>query len=148
MNTRKALVILGFVLATTPMLSVAQADEIRSDQATKLTFNQSVQIPGSVLPAGTYLFMRAGNVSGDGNIIRIFNSDRTKLYATLLTISTLRANRIDKTELIFAERGATQPKAILAWYFPGRDDGHEFVYPRQEEKELARARQENVVAGD
>ncbi len=35
------------------MLPVTRASE--EDQATKLTFSESVQIPGRVLPAGTYL---------------------------------------------------------------------------------------------
>jgi hypothetical protein len=55
MINRKAFVVLGLALASLLVLSDAHASEI--DQATKLTFSQSVQIPGQVLPAGTYWFV-------------------------------------------------------------------------------------------
>jgi hypothetical protein len=45
------LLVLGFLTA----LPAARADE--SNQATKVTFSQPIQIPGRVLPAGTYWFM-------------------------------------------------------------------------------------------
>ena len=76
---------------------------IGSGQATKLPFNQSAQIPGGVLPAGTYWFTRAGTFRGEGNVIQIFNSDLTKLCATSIAISILCAKGIDKTEFIFIE---------------------------------------------
>ena len=57
MNTRKAFITAGLVLASLIMLPVAHADEW--DQASQLTFSQSVQIPGRVLPAGTYWFVLA-----------------------------------------------------------------------------------------
>jgi len=146
MNTRKSLIIVGLVLAIASMLPVAQADEL--DQATELTFNQSVQIPGRTLPAGTYWFVRAYTSTGQRNLIRIFNSDRSELYATVSTITTTRAKRTDKTALTFGEQDASQPKAILTWFYPGRETGHEFVYQKQEQRDLARGRQETVVAGD
>ena len=51
MNTRKAFITLGLALAFVMMLPSARASE--RDQATEITFNQSVQIPGRVLPVGT-----------------------------------------------------------------------------------------------
>jgi hypothetical protein len=81
MNTRKAFITLSLVLASLVMLPVAHADEW--DQASKLTFSQSVQIPGRVLPAGTYWFILADSIA-DRNIVQIFNSDRSMLYATIL----------------------------------------------------------------
>jgi hypothetical protein len=146
MNTRKFFITLGFVLATAFTLPVVHADE--TDQATKLTFSQSVQIPGRVLPAGTYWFVRADTFIGQPNIIRIFNSDKSMVYATVFTIATLRATPTDKTELKLVQSDPSQPKAILTWFYPGRETGHEFVYPKQQQKELSRAMQETVVAGD
>jgi hypothetical protein len=57
MKTQKTFITLGLVLASVIMLPAARANEY--DQATKLTFNQSIQIPGRVLPAGTYWFVLA-----------------------------------------------------------------------------------------
>jgi len=88
---------------------------IWSGQATKLPFNQSAQIPGGVLPAGTYLFMRAGTFRGEGNVIQIFNSDRTKLRATSIAINILCATGIDKTELIFIEGPGRFTALVPIW---------------------------------
>jgi len=86
MNTRKALITMGWLLASVIMLPSAWADEY--DQATKLSFNQSFQVPGRVLPAGTYWFVLAEEPA-NRNIVRIFNSDRSTLYATIFTINTV-----------------------------------------------------------
>jgi hypothetical protein len=117
MNTRKAFITLGLLLAFVMMLSSARASE--RDQATEITFSQSVQIPGRVLPAGTYRFVVSdGNTSR--NIVQIFNSDRSVLYATVLTINTESLTTTDKTTITFAEREPMQPQTILSWFYPGR----------------------------
>jgi hypothetical protein len=97
------------------------------------------------LPAGTYLFILAGNDS-DRNIVQIFNSDRTALYATLQTIATERQDATGDTTLALAEQGAGKPEVLLKWFYPGETTGNEFVYPKQEEKDLAQDRQQIVVA--
>jgi hypothetical protein len=144
MNTRKTISILGLLLAFTIILPVARADEF--DQATKLTFSQSVQIPGRVLPAGTYWFVLADTSIANRNIIHIFNSDRSTLYATVSTITADRAQPSDHTAITFAERQSTQPSAIVTWFYPGRQSGHEFVYPKSEEQELAQGKHQTVMA--
>jgi hypothetical protein len=144
MNTRKAISILGLLLAFGIILPVARASEF--DQATKLTFSQSVQIPGRVLPAGTYWFVLADTSIANRNIIHIFNSDRSTLYATVSTITADRAQPSDHTAITFAERQSTQPSAIVTWFYPGRQSGHEFVYPKSEEQELAQGKHQTVMA--
>jgi hypothetical protein len=36
----------------------------------------------------------------------------------------------------------------VAWFFVGETEGHEFLYPKQEEQELARTAQKTFVTGD
>lgn len=144
MKINRAAFILGLMIAFGLMFELAaHADE--SDQSTKLTFSQPVQIPGQVLPAGTYLFMLAASDS-DRNIVQIFNSDKTALYATLETIPTEREDATGDTALAFAEQGDGKPEVLLKWFYPGETTGTEFVYPKQEEKALAQDRQQTVVA--
>ena len=57
MTTKKLFITLGLALASVVVLPTARADEY--DQASKLTFNKSIQIPGHVMPAGTYWFVLA-----------------------------------------------------------------------------------------
>jgi hypothetical protein len=143
MNTRKAFITVGLMLASLTMLPVAHADDW--DQASKLTFSQSVQIPGRVLPAGTYWFVLADSV-GNRNIIQVFNSDRSTLYATVLAVTAERPQATDNTTITLAERESMPTNAIVTWFYPGRNSGHEFVYSKSEEQELARATHQTTMA--
>jgi len=143
MNTRKAFITAGLMLASLIMLPVAHADEW--DQASKLTFSQSVQIPGRVLPAGTYWFVLADTV-GNRNIIQVFNSDRSTLYATVFAVTAERPHPSDNTTITFAKRESMPTNAIVTWFYPGRNSGHEFVYSKSEEQELARAKHQTIMA--
>jgi hypothetical protein len=137
------LVTLALILACVIVLPVARADQY--NQATQLTFSQPVQIPGRILPAGTYWFVLADNIA-DRNIIHIFNSDRSMLYATVQTITAERPQLTDRTTITFAERQSMQQNSIVTWFYPGRKSGHEFVYPKSVEQELAQASRYTVTA--
>ena len=144
MKINKGYIAVGLIIAFALFFELAaHADE--SDQATTITFSQAIQIPGQVLPAGTYLFKLASDDS-DQNIVQIFNADRTVLYATLQTVATERQEPTADTVVALAEQGAGQPDVLLKWFYPGRETGNEFVYPRQKEKELAQDQQQTIVA--
>ena len=143
MNNKTKLMILATMLGFLTMLPAARASE--EDQATELTFNKAVQIPGRVLPAGTYWFI-AVETNTAPNIIEVFNSDRSTLYATILTTNTERSNPTDDTSITFANRGSMQPETIVSWFYPGDKSGHEFVYSNQEERELAQVQHHTVMA--
>jgi len=144
MINRKAFAVLGLTLGSLIMLPNAHASE--TDQATMLTFSRSVQIPGQVLPAGTYLFVV--NPALGSKIVQIFSQDRSTRYATLQTISAEHLETVENTEITFADRGPMQPEAVVAWFYPGRSIGHEFLYSRQDRKEIAQAKQRTVAAGE
>jgi hypothetical protein len=143
MNTKKSFIALGLLLVSAFILPAARADEW--NEASKLTFNQSVQIPGRVLPAGTYWFMLFDSVS-NRNVVQIFNSDRSTLYATILTVSADRPKPTDHTALTFAERESMPSNAIVTWFYPGETSGHEFVYSKSEQQELAQAKHQTIMA--
>ena len=71
---------LALLVAFLILLPAARADQ--ANQATKVTFSQAVQIPGRVLPAGTYWFMLPEEVN-EHYQVRIYNADRTMIYATV-----------------------------------------------------------------
>jgi len=145
MNFRKTFAAFALMLAFLLLLPVARASE--NDQATKITFDHDVQIPGRVLPAGTYWFVLPYDIS-QHFLVHIYNSDGTVLITTLLTTSVEREKSTDKTEITFAERDPMQPEAIVTWFYPGRTVGHEFLYSKQEGKELALGNHQTVVVGD
>ena len=133
----------GIVLAFSAFLPMARADEW--NQKTELSFSQPIEIPGSVLPAGTYWFVLA-NSSSDRNLVEIFSSNWSQEYATLPTVPEYRAESTDKTQVDFAERPHDQPEALLTWYYPEQLTGHEFLYSRRQENRFARDIKEDVVA--
>jgi len=143
MKINKGYIAVGLIIAFALFFELAaHADE--SDQATIITFSQPVEIPGRVLPAGTYFFKLADSDS-NLNLVQIFNADRTVLYATLQTIATDRQEPTGDVVVALAEPGAGQPDALLKWFYPGLETGHEFVYPSQKEKELAQDKQQTIV---
>jgi len=131
------LALLGAMLAPS-----ARADAW--DRKTEITFSGPVEIPGvhlkgwGVLPAGTYVFKILDSQS-DRHIVQIFNKEQTIVYATILAIPNYRLRATDKTVVTFRERPAGQPEALRAWFYPGRNWGEEFVYPKSKAMELAKA---------
>jgi hypothetical protein len=112
-----------------------------------VTFNQPVQISGGVLPAGTYWFMLPKDNTPHDQV-RIYNSDRTIFYATVITVAAQRLQPTDKTTFTFAVREPKQPEAIIYWFYPDSTTGHELLYPSKMWKELAKNKQVTVDAGD
>ena len=129
-NTNNTWLVVIFCLAllcTLALPRAVMADD--SDQATKLTFNEPVQVPGQVLAAGTYWFILADKDS-DRNIVQIWNADRKHLVTTILAIPDYRREVPENTIINFEERRTGEPEAIQSWFYPGNDRGEEFVYPK------------------
>lgn len=144
MKINRGYIVAGLIIALSLFFELAaHADE--SDQTTPVTFSQPIQIAGQVLPAGSYLFKQA-NPDFDRNIVRIFNADRTALYATLQTIPTDREEPTSHTVVTLAEQGGGQPDVLLKWFYPGSQSGNQFLYPKQKENELAPDEQQTVEA--
>jgi len=120
----------------------AKADDW--NRKTVFTFSGPVEIPGvhltgwAVLPAGTYVFKILDSQS-DRHIVQIFNKDETTIYATILAIPNYRLKATDKSVITFRERPAGEPEALRAWFYPGRNWGEEFVYPKARAIVLAKA---------
>lgn len=79
------------------------------------------------------------------NLVQIFNADRSRLYATLQTISTERSEPTGDAVVTLAEQPNGRPDALLKLFYPGDTTGHEFVYPDQEEQQLTHCRQQTIV---
>jgi hypothetical protein len=146
MRINKFALLLGLAITLALFFEVAaHADEV--DQSTKITFSAPIQIPGKVLPAGTYLFKLAVlPAASDRDLVQILTSDGSRLIATLQTIPTERSDATDKTVVILADRADGIPDALVKWYFPAQTMGHEFVYSQHEEQQIAQSRQQTIEA--
>jgi hypothetical protein len=116
----------------------ATADEWNEE--TVLTFNEAVEIPGQVLPAGTYVF-RVADSQSDRDIVQISTEDQKHVLATVLAIPDYRAEPTDKTVVTFEERRSGSPEALRSWFYPGDIYGVQFVYPKSTQQYAAQSEQ-------
>jgi len=136
----KLSIIAGFMIAFALIFELAaHADE--ANQSTKLTFSQPVQVPGRILPAGTYEFVLQDSPA-NRNIVEILNADGTELLANIQTIPTERTKETDGTSITLAH---AQPAALLTWFYPGMETGHEFIYSKPVETQLSQDAKETLV---
>jgi hypothetical protein len=128
MHPFKALVSLFAVtLLGATALPSARADTW--NKKTVVTFSQAVEVPGKILPAGTYTFQLLDSQSYR-HIVQIFNADGSQIITTILAINNYRLQSTGDTVMKFSERPGDSPEALRAWFYPGDNFGQEFVYPR------------------
>ncbi len=117
--------LLSFILFGAILTPGARADQW--DKKTVVTFNDAVEIPGQVLPAGTYVFKLA-DLPNERHIVQIWNADEDQILATIMTIPKTRFEAPERTIFEFDERPSNSPAALKAWFYPGNSTGEEFTY--------------------
>ena len=141
---------IGFCMALLGATFSPNAGADAWNRKTTVTFSGPVEIPGvhlkgyDILPAGTYVF-KILDSAANRHIVQIFSEDEKTVYATILAIPNYRLKATDKTVITFRERPAGQPEALRAWFYPGRNYGEEFVYPKSRAVELAKETKEVVL---
>src|SRR5271163_2632949 len=135
------------------LIGAACSSSVKADdwnRKTVITFAEPVETPGvhaqgwAILPAGTYVFKILDSQS-DRHIVQIFNQDETVVCATILAIPNYRLQVTDKTVLTFRETPPGEPQVLRAWFYPGRNFGEEFVYPKERAIALAKVTNSPVL---
>ena len=135
MKIAKALIcLLAVTLFAAILLPSARAD--RWNKKTIITFSEAVEVPGKILPAGTYTF-RLLDSPADRHIVEIFNEDGSQIIVTTLAINDYRLRPTGQTVMKFNERQGDAPEALRAWFYPGDNFGQVFVYPKARAIQLA-----------
>src|SRR5437660_10237913 len=131
----------GAVLAVCTVLFCATlAPGARADQWDKktiVTFGDAVEIPGQVLPAGTYVFKLADTLA-DRHIVQIWNADETQIFATIRNIPNTRFEPPDTTIFEFDESSAASPSAVKVCFYPVDITGPELIYVRYSNNQYAK----------
>jgi hypothetical protein len=104
----------------------AKADE--RDQRTVVTVDQPVEVPGTVLPVGTYVFKLLDS-SSERKVVQVFNQDESHLITTFVGVPQYHQTPKGHTILTFAETAAHTPERLHEWFYPGENYGLEFNYP-------------------
>jgi LPXTG-motif cell wall-anchored protein len=107
---------------TVPTLS---ADPVY--KLTEVTFAQPVEIPGMVLPAGTYV-LKLLDPYMDQDIVRFYNPKMDHMYAMVFAVRAFRLEATNRPVVTLAERARGAPPAIKKWFASGQNWGEEFVY--------------------
>jgi hypothetical protein len=140
---QKALFVSALALFCSLFASGVKADDW--NKSTVITFSQPVEIPGQILPAGTYT-IKIVDIASERHVVQILNADGNKVIATVLAINNWRLRPTGDTVVKFAERVGDNPEAVKAWFYPGDNFGQEFVYPKHRAIELAIATKEPIPA--
>ena len=122
----------------------AFAQSMVVDSRTEFTFNAPVELPGTTLPPGTYVF-RFADPNTSRKVMQVFDKASNKTYGLYLTISAQRPQPSDEAELRFLETPAGKPAAVKTWWYPGNSIGREFIYPKEQARRLAMATNTTVL---
>jgi hypothetical protein len=113
----------------------AKADDW--DKKTVVTFDQDVEIPGQVLPAGTYVFKLLRR-SSNRSVVQVWSEGESQLLATLITIGDSCPNPSGDPYFVLDTSGTEEgfPPAIVSWFFAGSNDGRDFIYSGYSESRI------------
>jgi hypothetical protein len=106
---------------------------------TRVTFSQSVRVPGTVLNAGTYYFESAH--PNKQTIVRI-SDENGKMITQVMGVADF-TNKRNHDIIIFGNQDCGM-NAIKAWFYPGSGTGVRFVYPEDEAATIAASCKEPV----
>jgi hypothetical protein len=140
---KKAIAVLALAVFGLVCASGARADEW--NKKTVMTFSQPVEIPGQILPAGTYT-IKLVDIASERHVVQFLSADGIHVIATVLAINNWRLRPTGETVVKFAERSGDNPEALKAWFYPGDNFGQEFVYPKQRAIQLAIETKEPIPA--
>ncbi len=115
------------------------------NKKTFLTFSGPVQVPGTTLPAGTYMFKLA-DLESNRHVVQIFDKDGRQLLATFLTVPDYKLDVPKDNVVMFEERPRGMPQAMKAWWYVGDPTGEEFVYPKSQAWKIAKSTHEPVLS--
>ena len=135
------------VLCGAAILAACLAPAAQADEWTKLTyftFSAPVEMPGMVLPAGSYKFELA-DPDATRRVVRISAKEGGKIHGIFLSIPDQKLEPSDKPIVMFRETPAGAPEAVKAWFYPGETTGYEFVYPHDQALKIAKAVHASVL---
>lgn len=142
MNTTK---LLGVASAVVIGIMLPQAKADNFNEKTIFTFSGPVEVPGKVLLPGTYVFKLLDS-QVDRNIVQVFDKNEKHLIGTFLAVPDYRLKPTGKPIVTFQESPAGSPIAVMAWFYPGLNYGHQFVYPKAKAMAIAKANNQPVAS--
>src|SRR5260370_8138411 len=117
--------IMGLMLFGVVLAPQGRADAW--DKKTIVTINGPIQVPGKVLPAGTYVFKVLDYNAR--TVVEIFNADETHLVPTLHGIPDRRNEAAGDPIIHLDQLSPDHPDAQKPWFYPADYAALPFFYP-------------------
>jgi LPXTG-motif cell wall-anchored protein len=137
--------LVAFLTLAVLTLSIAgRAEAQPADYRTYFTFSAPVTLPGVTLPAGKYIF-RLADPDSSRKVINVLSADGKRSLAMLHTIPNQAMRAPKDAEIRFMETSAKVPPPVKTWWYAGKAIGYEFIYPRKQALELAKATSEPIL---
>lgn len=134
-------VIFGTISAPEAMAQIQEASYLR--------ITEPLDIGGTVLEPGVYVIRVLPSIE-NRNSLQVTNEDRSKVYATVLSIPHALPSTTHQinTEFVYYPATSGSPRALRTWFAPNATShgGHDVVYPERRALELAVVVKEPVVA--
>ena len=111
------------------------AQDFNTSERTFLTFSGPVELPGTRLEPGTYVF-RLADTAGR-NVVQVLSQDEKEMLGQWLFIQSERPEVTGETVITFKETNPGATPAVQYWYYPGEKIGKEFVYPKDQAMRIA-----------
>lgn len=126
---------MNFTLAATtlllaPLTMSVGAQQLDTRDKTIMAFSSSVELPGTRLEAGKYVFRLAD--TPQRNVIQVLTEDEKTILGQWLFVPAVRQDVTGETVVTFRETSATSTPAVQYWYYPGERNGKEFIYPKDQ----------------
>lgn len=127
----------------------ASAQRLGTEESVNLQFDEPVQVPGTVLPAGEYEFSVLSTESTQ-SIVEIRNAATHEPVKVLLTVPAHQKGQEPDANVVVAmlDAGRNQPPALYRYFYPNSESGHELVYPSAQARTLADRNQAIVMGVD
>lgn len=132
---------LASVIGLALFATAASADVY--NKKTELTVNETIEVPGAVLPPGKYVVKLVDSQS-NRHIVQFLNEKEDEVLSTVIAIPNSRMEPTGDTEFAWYETPAGEPPALRAWFYPGDSFGQEFAYPEDRATTLAQATSQQV----
>jgi hypothetical protein len=146
-NKTTAILVSCLALAVALIAPVAShADEW--NLKTRFEVSQPFEVPGMALQANTKYVIRLLDSPSERHIVQIYSADETKMLTMFMAVSDTRMEPTDRTEFTFIETAPGYPLPVKEWFYPGRLNGLEFIYPKHQAREIAQHAREKILSTD
>jgi hypothetical protein len=118
------------------------------DLKTIFSVNVPFSVPGKTLEANTKYVLQLLDLSGNRHVVQIFSENKEDLLTTFMAASDYRLDPADDPTFEFIETDPGYPKPIKSYFYPGRLNGLEFIYSKDQAMDIIAHSRQSVLTAE